>query len=388
MEIIVEYIELAARWCGWWGLGLAAALVVLYKVELCYYIFRFGRLARYRDRGQGDEAETQQSISAIVPLFTEDYSFFEHSLPMLLAQEGIQVQVIVVYVGEDKAFYEDIMSLDEAVEQVHVTRIAPNRVRGISPKLALNIGIKAARCENVIFVDSGAMPTSSLWLKSMADGFRRGDVVVGYGSWERGGGLLRSLMRLDRMLEGSLSLSSAIDGESYRSWRSCMALTRKVYFDSGGFDHLNMNYGVEDLFLQKITRRRRARVVLSPSLTIRERVWGGVDWWLDRKAMDMATFRFYPSHVRLSEEWFHLSPALALLLTLVAVVMMPLQFKIGAVAYLLLKYIIAIWALRPLSRRLGEGHVHWALPLYDAFMPLCRLYIWLKSRKRDERVWR
>ena len=48
----------------------------------------------------------------------------------------------------------------------------------------------------------------------------------------------------------------------YRASHVNFGFTRKVYDSARGFDHLNMNIGHNDLFIEHVTRSLRAAVIL------------------------------------------------------------------------------------------------------------------------------
>ena len=77
-QILVSY--------GWEGLALAGSLLVMFGVQLYYYIFVYGRISGYKNNRRAVTLETEPPVSVIVPLFSEDYSFVEERLPLMLAQ--------------------------------------------------------------------------------------------------------------------------------------------------------------------------------------------------------------------------------------------------------------------------------------------------------------
>ena len=63
-------------------------------------------------------------------------------------------------------------------------------------KLAVTIGIKAARHDHLIMTDADCYPRSDQWLQLMASHLSgKKEIVLGYGGYERRKGLLNALIR-------------------------------------------------------------------------------------------------------------------------------------------------------------------------------------------------
>lgn len=108
---------------GWEGAALAGAMLVMLGVQLYYYIGVYGRIAGYRDSRRAATRSEEPPVSVVVPLFSEDYSFVEERLPLILAQNYSVFEVIIVYVGHDSDFYEDLSQLKGTFPQIFTTKI-------------------------------------------------------------------------------------------------------------------------------------------------------------------------------------------------------------------------------------------------------------------------
>ena len=96
---------------GWEGIALAGAVLAMFGVQLYYYIFVYGRIPGYKNNRRPAVLEADPQVSVVIPLFSEDYSFVEERLPLILAQNCPEFEVVLVYVGHDSAFYEEIVRL-------------------------------------------------------------------------------------------------------------------------------------------------------------------------------------------------------------------------------------------------------------------------------------
>lgn len=89
---------------GWEGAALAGATLLMLGVQLYYYIFVYGRIPGYKNNRRPQTMDREPPVSVVVPLFSEDYSFVEERLPLILAQNYPDFEVVIVYVGHDSDF--------------------------------------------------------------------------------------------------------------------------------------------------------------------------------------------------------------------------------------------------------------------------------------------
>lgn len=103
------------------------------------------------------------------------------NLPAVLKQDYPDFQVIVVY-GEHETDTEDwLKKMHEQYSNLYFT-FAPETNRYLShKKLAITLGVKAARNEWIVLTESTCCPDTEDWLKSLSRNFTRGnDIVAGY----------------------------------------------------------------------------------------------------------------------------------------------------------------------------------------------------------------
>ena len=388
----MSFFEQLLQHYGWEGIALAAVLLVMLAIQLRYWIFLYGAIPNYRTGSRMPRLEKEPPVSVVIAMFAEDYEFVEKRLPLFLAQEHVTFELVLVYVGSDGDFFEDLQRIRQSFPQVVVTKIELNPRFPISPKMALNVGIKSAHYEHVVFSTTDVVPTSDRWLALMARGFTRGEIVLGYCGMtddrEELHGLKGYLIRTSRLMESVDWIAAAVKGHPYRGIRHAMGLTRKRYFSSrNGFGFLNMNIGEDDLFLQTLMTGDNTVVVLSPRATLRERAWGGMRWWIDRLRYFGATRSRYPHRVTSYLNWEMGSRLLFFAAVATALAVMPLEYKAVAALLLLVRYVIVILEVRRIGNRLGENL--WSRYLfYDLWSPLQALWVLLLLQRKDPRVWR
>ena len=385
----MHYIDTIIEHYGWQGTALAAAILILFFVQLYYHIVLYGRIVRFRNSRRKKILDAEPPVSVIVPLFSEDYNYLDERLPVLFAQEyATAFEVVVVYVGADGDFYEELSRQRLSYPNLTVTKIEYNPRFPISVKMAINVGIKSASYNHLLLTTPSAMPASTQWLAMMGKAFMRGEIVLGYTGFEQTKGLANYLMRLSRLQMSVYWLTQAVSRNTYRGTRHNIGFTKELYFGSKGFTHLNMNIGEDDLFIQKIARRNNVSVVLIPKGTTIEHPWGGLRWFFGRLRYYGSAYEFYPRTVRTAIEWDLGSQVLFLLAALTAIIFMPVEFKAAAAALMLLRYAAALYRIRSIARRVGEKDVALRFFIFDLFNPLLLAAVRLSLVRKVPEAWR
>ena len=291
----MHYFDTIIEHYGWQGTALAASIMILFFVQLYYHIVLYGRIVRFRNSRRKKILEAEPSVSIIVPLFSEDYDYLDERLPALFAQEySAPFEVVVVYVGADGDFYEELTRQRLNYPNLTVTKIEYNPRFPISVKMAINVGIKSASYNHLLLTTASATPASTQWLAMMGKAFMRGQIVIGYTAIEPAKGLGNYLMRLSRLQMSVYWLTQAVSRNTYRGIRHNIGFTKELYFANKGFTHLNMNIGEDDLFIQKVARRNNVSVVLIAKGSTIEHPWGGLRWWFGRLRYYGSAYEFYP----------------------------------------------------------------------------------------------
>lgn len=384
----MQFFDTLLACYGWEGLALAAALLVLFAVQLWYYMFAYGRIPAYKNSRRPSVLDAEPPLSVVIPMFSEDYAFTEERLPLILAQNYPDFEVVIVYVGQDTDFYAELTGLNQTFAQVTVTKIHLDPRFPISRKMALNVGIKSAHYEHLVFTSTDACPRSDRWLALMAKGFTKGEIVLGYCGIERGRGFANYMMRTWRMMHAADWIARAIRRRPYRGTLHNLGMTKRLYFGANGFSHLNMNIGEDDLFMQRVMTADNVSVILSPRASLREKTWGGFWWWMSRLRYYGSAFRFYPQAVKNFVQWETGSRLLFFAVVVCALAVMPPEFKLAALVLLAVRYAVVALEVRRVARRLGEAGIMGRYFLYDLLSPFYALLLAVLLLRKDERVWR
>lgn len=367
---------------------LLAALVGLLLIQLLHYIISYGRMRRHRNPAP-DSAAREAGLSVIVPLHEADYGFLNERLPALLQQRLEEYQVVVVDLTGDKEIADqfELMKVKWG-ERLTTTRMRVDKSLHILTKIALNVGIKAARYDQLLFTLPECMPRTEHWAEVMVRGFAGKDVVIGYSSILPAKGISNRLIRCANMALAARWLSAAMRRRPYRGVLCNLGFRKSLYLNARGFNFLNINMGEDDLFVMKIARRENTSVVVGGSATIGQRAWGGLGWWLGRRTKLSYPFRYYPARVKWGTGLELWSRALFFLAAIMVAVFLPLSAKIVALSCVVLRYIIVWWLMKCVARRLSERgfmSVYW---IYDLVAPAVEAVLAIRRRMIPLHKWR
>lgn len=241
---------------------LVSAAVVLTLLALLPVGLRVGRVSRAIKRHSADVDDCIQCSEpvSVVVRANDDSKHLSELLPLLLDQDYAPgFEVIVVNEGTSPAVEEVVDSLRLAHPNLYYT-YAPDGARNLSrKKLALMLGVKAARNRIVVHTTSSAVITSPQWLATMVRNFADPDTCLNIGYADIAGNDTKGWGHRSRAFDSAADslawLAAAVRGKVYRGTGHNLAYTRDAFFEQKGFSHtLDLKNGDDDLFVCDVAR--------------------------------------------------------------------------------------------------------------------------------------
>lgn len=374
---------------SWQGTALIGAIILLFVVQFYYYAIHYNRISRFRLLRRRKITADNPPISIIVVVRGENEDFLTDECPALLSQQYDEFEVIVVYIGGDLDYYAELQLLKERHSNMRLTKVGGNDRLYITTKQALNIGIKSAQYDHLLFTTTGSHPLSDEWVAYMAKGFERNKIIVGpmIPAFEED--TTKSyLMRMTEFHRQRNAMAATVNGKLYYAPRCNFGFTRDLYESTRGFTHLNLDSGENDLYLQQLARHAQPAAVMSRRSTVADE--RDMSWheWVEGMRYNNITTRYYPTNVTQNIRREFGSRILLFICAIVAIVIMPIEVKIGVAALLLLRYLIVIWSTRRAARKLGERGVAMRYWMFDIVGPAIEYIISLKRHDGKAKVWR
>lgn len=214
-----------------------------------------------------DYVEELPPVSVVVDAMNETHQLSQF-LPLVLHQDYPELEVIVVVDGNAESTSDMLSEMKAHFPNLHIT-FTPYGSRSLSRrKLALMIGIKAAKHDIVLTTSANCRPTNDQWLRLMMRNFTpHTDIVLGYSHYrykhDKHPG--RYLRIFDTVATGMQWLTSAIKGNPYRGTGDNMAYRKQLFFDVRGFaSSMDLQWGEDDIFLGEISKPGNTRVEIAP----------------------------------------------------------------------------------------------------------------------------
>ncbi|MBO5890142.1 MAG: glycosyltransferase [Alistipes sp.] len=373
----------------WAGIALMAVVVVLFFVQLYYYAIAYYRVYRFRLMRRKRINRPNPPVSVIVAVRGENEHFLTDELPVLLNQQYEHYEVVVVYIGGDMEYYEELQNIRNNFSYMRLTKMGGNERIYITTKQALNVGIKSAQYEALLFTTTGAIPKSDQWVSYMAKGFEYGEVVMGssVAIYEHDN-VKNYLKRMVEMHNMCNAAASAIKGKFYSAPRSNYGFTRSLYNSTRGYNHLGIDIGDNDLYLQDIVTPERLSVVLSPYTIVEEQRPEQWREWLEHMRYYGSTVDRYPASCRTFTRRERGSRVLFFLSAITAMVVLPLEIKLGVAALMLLRYIMVVWSSYRVGRKLGERGIVSKYWIYDIVGPVIEWIVGSHDSYNTPKVWK
>lgn len=373
----------------WQGLALLAVVLLLFFVQLYYYGIAYYRIYRFRLMRRRRKVLETPPISVIVAVRGEDEKFLTEELPALLHQKYGHFEVVVVYIGNDVEYYEELQNIRNNYSYMRLTKMSGSGRIYISTKQALNVGIKSAQYDALLFTTTGAMPRSDEWLDFMAKGFERGEVIVGSAVPHFQGNSIKTyIMRMVELHRLRNAISRGVIDKLYYAPRSNYGFSRRLYNSTRGYNHLGIDIGDNDLYIQDIVTPQATAVVLSPHSIVEEDRPEGWSEWLEHIRYYDSTRKDYPLNVRTFISRERGSRMLFFLATIVAIVVLPLELKLAAIIFALLRYAVVVWSSQRVARKLGERNIALKYWIYDLSGPIIEWIISSNESHNTPKLWR
>jgi len=360
---------------------LLAILGLSLIIQLGFYFIPYTAiLRRTRKIKRGNVAHTieQPPVSVIICAKNEGDNL-RRFLPLILEQEYDNYEVIVVNDGSWDDTDKIIKDLQEDYHNLYITTI-PQDTRIIShKKLAITVGIKAAKNEILLFTDADCRPLTANWISSMVRNFdSQTEFVLGHGNYYDESGFIGRLISYDTLTIAMQYMGFALLGHPYMGVGRNMAYRKSTFFRLKGFaGFLHIASGDDDLLINAFGKKHNTRIEPSleaetlslPKTTFRD--------WYYQKVRHLSTVDVYKSGSKL---WIGLEPfsrglfylAVLLLAILGYNNIFILSIAIGA---FLFRFIIQYLIINLTAKVYNNQKFGLSIILFDILLPLITLYL-------------
>ncbi|ANI89954.1 glycosyl transferase family 2 [Arachidicoccus ginsenosidimutans] len=367
------------------GFIFFAAFCLVIFIQLCYYLFVFGKLAFYKPKQKSSSQE--YPVSVIVCGKDEAENIATH-LPAALVQNYTTTHEIVFVddnsTDETKYLLEGLGRQFKGLRTLLLTQDA----MGIpGKKFPLSMGIRAAKYETLLLTDADCFPASENWIKLMQDGYDEGiSIVLGYGAYAKKKGVLNKLIRFETFHTALQYLSFALVKMPYMGVGRNLSYKREMFLKNKGFASINhIPGGDDDLFIIKIANETNTAIVIDkdahtisePKATWRE--------WQKQKRRHYSTSKYYPAKFKWWLGLYSFSHFLVYPLLAVSIIFFNWWLPLS-VYFLRLIVLAVIW--KKTMNKLNESDLWSRFLLFDIWMFLYYFIMSPNIFRRAERKWK
>jgi hypothetical protein len=291
MNFFLSYFSLA-EWL------LLLAVMVFFTAEVVYWGRLFAQLALCKTSPTATPTEELPGVSVILSA-RNGYDRLQQNLPLLLEQDYPKFEVVVVNDCSEDDSELLLAAFRETYPQLVFRTIEKDEVFSHSRKMALGIGIKAARYDLFLFTDADCRPSSVRWIRSMQRYFiDTKELVIGYTRLANAA----RWIRVDHFMQALHYMGKALRNKAYMGDSSNLAYRRETFFGNKGFDVRVSDHLREDIvFMHKVATRTNVAVATGEDTTMVDRMRYTAKRWTRRRVEELRSFRlcdngpYYPA---------------------------------------------------------------------------------------------
>lgn len=336
-------------------------------IQLYYYLVFYSRILFYKNHT--GKKDTQEPVSVIICARNEEENL-EKNLPSILTQNYPDYEVIVVNdCSEDETEFV-LERFQKKYKHLKTTTIKQDEKFYHSKKLALTIGIKAAKNEFLLLTDADCIATSNKWIEKMQANFTdKTEIILGYGGYKREKKLINNFIRFDTLFIALQYLTFALSNRPYMGVGRNLAYRKSLFFKHKGFaQHNHIESGDDDLFVSQAATKQNTAIEISHESITRSEAEQSFGAWFKQKKRHTSTSKLYKFGTKwrlFLENFSRVSFYTFFVLSLVFFQYYYI-YILGAFAF---RMILQLIIFKATMKKLHEKNLWLPSLLYDFFMP-------------------
>lgn len=360
---------------GFWDL-LLILFVLAAIVQIFYYLYFLRRVGFVDQKGKN----AKKAPVSIVICAKDEAKNLRKNLPAILSQDYPDFEVVVVNDCSEDSTSEVLEEFQKAHSVLRVTSIKKDPKFTHGKKLALTIGIKAAKHEWLLLTDADCKPESAEWLSSMQKNFTGNtSIVLGYGGFYQAKSLLNNYIRFDTFFIALQYLGFALSGIPYMGVGRNLAYRKSLFFENKGFaSHNKLASGDDDLFVNQVAAGKNTKIEYSNTAHIRAEAKGTLRGWVKQKKRHLTTGWHYNRKTKWllggelgSRIFFYI-----LFIILIAT----LKFVYVVLGVFLLRNIVMALVFKFALNRLNEKYLFLSSQIYDFIAPIINIILVIANK--------
>ncbi|MFO7658115.1 MAG: glycosyltransferase [Bacteroidales bacterium] len=355
-------------------------------IQLIYYTGIYSRFVFYKKPALN---VGQEPVSVVICARNEADNL-DINLPVILSQDYPIFEVIVVNDCSNDHTDEVLRKYLKIFSHLRTTSITEDKKFTHGKKLALTIGIKAAKYELLLLTDADCKPLSNQWILTMQRNLPADkSIVLGYGGYYRKKGVLNNYIRYDTLVIAIQYFSYALSGNPYMGVGRNLAYRKSLFFANKGFaSHYSLLSGDDDLFISETANKTNTAVEFSHDSHTRSDSESTFRDWAKQKRRHLTTSPRY----RMKHKLMLGGEVFSRLLYYTSFILLSLLFPFSVfvtAAFGLRLILQTIW-LKKAMKLLNEKNLLLSSLFYDFFslFIIFILYISVRLRFKRRKQWK
>ncbi|WP_461632720.1 glycosyltransferase [Labilibaculum euxinus] len=363
METIITLPTSFNQW------AILIVLLVAFCVQMLYQL-RYIQL--FKKEKKNTYTTTKAEPVSIVMCVKNEECCLQENLSLFLEQEYPNFELILVNDGSEDATETIIKEFQDRYPHLRSTKIPLDDKFHHNIKLALSIGIKAAKNEKIVFTNIRSKPSSCKWLQEFINSWNKG-VHIGYANFENKKGFFYNFLKFDLLSKNIKSASFAYSGNAYSGNGNNLGYKKSDFFTNKGFvKHSHFEAGYDHLMVFQLAKLSGASVSLQPETKINLSSICAFDQWIRINRHYYKCRKYLPFKIRLLTDLEPISKMIFYSISIYALLFTHLYFF---VAIIYLTKIILIGTLFKIStRHLKEENLFLSSYLYEIFVLFSKIY--------------
>jgi cellulose synthase/poly-beta-1,6-N-acetylglucosamine synthase-like glycosyltransferase len=360
----------------------------VFSIQVIYYLVVFGKVSRYSFLDT-NKKNSKEAISVIICARNEAENITTN-LPLVLEQDYPQYEVIVVNDCSYDESQDILEKMQEKYSHLRVTQIKPDEKFSHGKKLALTIGIKAAKNEWLVLTDADCKPESKKWLSTMQQNFSdSAEIVLGYGGYNAEKGFLNQLIRFDTFFIALQYFGFALCKIPYMGVGRNLAYKKSLFLKNKGFaSHAQILSGDDDLFINEVANSKNTSVEFSIDAHTRSVPKKTFAQWTEQKKRHFLTsYRYKFLHKFLLG--LEIFTRFLFYLSLIFLAIFSLKTLYIAVSLFIIRMTLQLFIFSSALKKLNEKKLLIISLLFDFILPLINLFLYtVKSINSKQHKWK
>ncbi len=375
MQIINDFVDNSLI------LTVSIIFLLSFVIQLFYWLFFYLKFVITRPKSG---LKTQFPPVSVIITARNEATNLQKFLPSVLNQDYPDFQVVVVnHASTDESEFV-LKRFEQEYKNLYVTHIPYSPASPHSKKLALLIGIKAARHNLLLFTDADCKPVSDQWIKLMVRNFdEKTKIVLGYGAYAKSKGLLDKWLRTDTAFIAMQYFGFALRGLPYMGVGRNIAWDKLFFMEKDPFKkHYHEQSGSDDLFVNHFGNRQNTKTEFhkkSFTVSVPPRSWKE---WFVMKKRHFGSAKFYKFKYKFL---LALEPFSRILLFTSAIILFLITNFNLLVIFIFFIRVILSWVLFAVAAvKLSESKIWWFFPVYDFVQPVLNTFIFIAKKNKQK----